>query len=367
MRTFCEVTNMANANSVPVGKKGYRLLRRTEVLNGMVNVDLASIEKFKELHGHLFIKKAFAFDSGTPDVGYRAGDIGEHVKRIRHVNQERPELIRQEDRERLDELGFVWKVGPAALQRLIEGVTTYRAIYGTFSMPVAFTVPQDDLRWSPKLWGFTLGDHYRNLLDKQLPAEERELLEKSGIPTKKQRIYDRVRADTLLLALRIFKATILQPSISAKQLQYLLSAQDQPHHTSVNSAERGYLYVPYKFVVPLMDPRWPVPLQGMKLGVHFCKIRNKGIFSEIRQELEDMGYDLTVKKRVLKGTQNEGRAIDGATDSVADSATENTMDSAEGVDESATDSATRTPARAVKQKISRSSKSETSGTAAKAE
>jgi Fe2+ transport system protein FeoA len=65
-------------------------------------------------------------------------------------------------------------------------------------------------------------------------------------------------------------------------------------------AVHGNLLMPYKFVVPEGDVRFPVETWGMKLGGNVKNIRNQGAYSEHRVKLEELGFVFKKNKKVVE-------------------------------------------------------------------
>ncbi len=60
------------------------------------------------------------------------------------------------------------------------------------------------------------------------------------------------------------------------------------------------LLVPQKFVVPRDDVNYPPATWGMKLGHNVMSIRNKGVFSEHKAKLEELGFVFKKNKKVVE-------------------------------------------------------------------
>ncbi len=69
-------------------------------------------------------------------------------------------------------------------------------------------------------------------------------------------------------------------------------------------AVHGNLLVPYKFVIPEGDVRFPVETWGMKLGFNVNNIRHRDDYSEHRVKLEELGVRWSVFGHVYGGRFN---------------------------------------------------------------
>lgn len=288
-----------------------RILQREESLThkGMMNIDLTSIKRFKELYGHCFIKQAFRFDSDTEGVGYAGWDLGEHIKRIRRLHKARPDGILHTDRRELNQVGFVWDTRPAKFVRMLNGISTYKQLYGDYLIPTAFKVPHGDDRWSRELWGVALGNSYRNLLnrDRDLTPGEVDMMEKSGVPIS---TLQNRRADMILLALNTYKALYITTAADTRYHSAQINHMDDSicgaggsDHASDSVAdaagEKLYFYVPPHYTVPESDERWPESLRGFKLGACVKNIRYNGYYEYRRADFAAVGLSLSTETDML--------------------------------------------------------------------
>lgn len=315
---LCGRTAPAPLNSMTsryfASKKSLRVLQREEspTHKGMINIDMTSIKTFKELYGHCFIKQTFKFDSDTKGTGYAAGELGEHVKRIRRLEKVLPEAITYGDRRELNKLGFVWDARPSTFMRMLNGVSTYKQLYGDYLIPTAFTVPHGDERWSRELWGVALGNSYRNVLNRDLTPAEVKMMENSGVPIS---TLQNRRADMILLALNTYKALFINSAAgNSHNHTHNDTAQIGGTHKDSMVQNRGsdtrnsdkaaadssaqrvnnmqYYFIQPDYVVPADDERWPEALRGCKLGTWVHNIRYKGYYENRRADFVATGLSL---------------------------------------------------------------------------
>jgi hypothetical protein len=133
----------------------------------------------------------------------------------------------------------------------------YKSIHGNFLVPPKFIVPNGDVTYPIDTWGMNLGLNAKKLRMSGVHSEHKAKLDELGF------IYEpviEVHYSTVLPALKAYKAI------------------------------HGDLIVPFLFVVPHDDNKYPIETWGMKLGPMVVEIRHKGVLAEHRAELEELGF-----------------------------------------------------------------------------
>ncbi|OQR83711.1 hypothetical protein THRCLA_23128 [Thraustotheca clavata] len=117
-------------------------------------------------------------------------------------------------------LGFVWDGLECKWQHKLAALTTYKKLYGDLLIPQKFVVPTNDPQWPECTW------------QSNLTPERRNALERLG-----------------------FVCNVLDHSW-----------QNKFEALKVYKSIYSNANVPYSFVVPTNDQRWPKHLHNMPLG-----------------------------------------------------------------------------------------------------
>lgn len=249
-----------------------------------VPIDFLSLSRYKELHGHLMVPQSFSFDacpqSKTADdqlrQGFAAGYLGLHVKEIRMLRNKNSKCLTEKDRDRLEDIGFVWSANLKKFECTLQALVRYRELFGDVSIPIKYTVPMDDANWKRELWGLKLGQKYKDILGREENEKKRALLRALDISCDKLRHRSGCRVE---LAIQTYKSLYHRADSGYS---------DQP----------TILRIPRQFIVPSADPQWPRELWGMKLGQRINNARNNNRFRAFHDKFRDLGIDIAVSDDV---------------------------------------------------------------------
>lgn len=240
-------------------------------------IDFLSLTRYKELHGHLMVPQAFSFDACPPKTktaddleqqGFAAGYLGLHVKEIRMLRNKNSKALIEKDRDRLEDIGFVWSANLKKFECTLQALVRYRELFGDVSIPIKYTVPMGDSNWSRELWGLKLGLRYKDIIGREENEKKRALLSTLDISCDKLRHRSGCRVE---LAIQIYKSLY--------------------HH---RADQDTILRIPRQFVVPSVDPHWPRELWGMKLGQRINNARNGNRFRAFHDKFRELGIDIAV-------------------------------------------------------------------------
>lgn len=245
-------------------------------------VTMPALTAYAETEGHLFVPQKFVVPHGDPAWPRPAWGIplGHHVASLR---KQKEEGLPDDQVERLDELGFVWRVRDAKwFQYFLPGLRAFKEIYGHADVPLAFVVPEqcssnsngdadgDASAWPQHLRGYMLGRHVYMVRSgnyaSQVEMSRREL-EVLGFSFS---LSDSAWSQTIFPALQVF----------AKEYLHCDVQQD--------------------FVVPASAP-WPEKAWGLRLG-HTVKSIRQGAYEDQvhahQRELEQLGFVWNAKQRL---------------------------------------------------------------------
>ncbi|KAJ1430055.1 hypothetical protein B484DRAFT_396107 [Ochromonadaceae sp. CCMP2298] len=233
-------------------------------------IDFDSLEKFKDIHGHLLVPQTFAFEpNSVPGLGFASSYLGVHVKEIRKTAKIRKSkgkaIFPSSERKKLMEIGFVWNAHDEVFRRTLRGLDQYREIHGDLAVPCKFTVPRDP-HWARDLWGMRLGGTFRNLRFNHISGDRMRALREAEIARTK---LHQLEGEKVELALQTYRQLYSTPECKT-------------------GAEVARLKVSRLFVVPMGDVQWPASVWGMKLGYRAHDIRHKGYYQQSRDTLREV-------------------------------------------------------------------------------
>jgi hypothetical protein len=162
-------------------------------------------------------------------------------------------------RDALQSIGFDFNFRTARYVLVKLALLQYKDLYGNILVPQSFVVPRNDRNWPKDLWGMNLGSIVHGIRGGSRYAERRQELLKIGFDFGPQRA---------LYGYSLTKTALM-------------------HYKTMSG--KGDMRVPYNFVVPENDERWPVELWGMKLGVLVNNIKG-GNYADKRDDLLNMGF-----------------------------------------------------------------------------
>jgi hypothetical protein len=215
--------------------------------------------------------------------------LGNIVSRIRT----RGDFMKDEEqRQELEAFGFKPKKESkrdTEFDKIIAGLKIYREYAGDVDVPNNFVCSGD--AW-PSLWqGYRLGARIHSIRYQGAyqDAEKLSRLKKVGFdPQARKR--NRYGGSLVLSALR--------------------------HYRELH----GDLYVPLNYEVPSDDPRYPPETHGMKLGHVVMHIRNRGSYSEYRDQLDSISFEWVASRDkehmrafllAMQSMDEEGAVLEG--------------------------------------------------------
>jgi hypothetical protein len=151
-------------------------------------------------------------------------------------------------------------------ERALTALQAYKLIMNIesgqqFTVHKNFTVPDEDPRWDPSLWGLQLGFVVSNIRCNGSYPEYHDRFRAVGLSLDNQ--YD-VMAERILTALQAYKVNM--------------------------NIEPGQEFtVPSSFVVPDGDARWDPALWGLPLGTAVSNIRSKNAYPDHHDKFRTVG------------------------------------------------------------------------------
>ena len=230
--------------------------------------------KYNEKYGDLVIPRRF-----TVPVTNEWPKEWHGVKLARHIYNRKwwkKHIAKNSDRvAQLNKLGFIWERLQPEWNLFMEGMVTYKSIYGNVMVPASFVIPHDNV-WSKGCWDLPLGSLVHRLrfrhdfLTGDTAIERKRQLDGLGF------IWDvsEYNFQKFLVALRVFSK---------------LDKEDNEHSITYFT-----IRVPSKFVVPSDNDRWPEELWNYPLGAKCAAVRQKQLYVKghpLRQKaLEEIGF-----------------------------------------------------------------------------
>jgi hypothetical protein len=212
-------------------------------------------------------------------VGRHALRLGNHVNKLR-TNQHR---IAEDERTLLSEMGFIWDVPTERFKLLVEGIVTYRKLYGDYLVESEFVVPDNDPQWPKKFWGMKLGWKFHALrLSTSVTTWHNQYLEKHGISLDPLYL---LKAERIVVALEAYKVNM--------------------------KISQGELFiVPRSFTIPFDDHRWDPSLWGLPLGTAVHSIRYKNTYADHHDKFRNIGLRLDRDRRgdTVESDDRDGNA-----------------------------------------------------------
>jgi len=233
--------------------------------------------KYHEKYGDLVIPRRFI----VPDTTEWPNEFHgvKLAKLVYNRKWWKKHIAKNSDRvAQLNQLGFVWERLQPEWNLFMEGMVTYKSIYGNVMVPASFVIPRDDDLWSRGVWDLPLGNVVHRLrlrhdfLTGDNALERKSQLDGLGF------VWDvsEYNFQKFLTALRVFSK---------------LEREDNEHNPAVAST---IIRIPSKFVVPSEDDRWPFELWNYPLGAKCAAVRQKQLYvkdNPMRQRtLEEIGF-----------------------------------------------------------------------------
>ena len=228
-----------------------------------VYVDIKSLEKYRNMYGHLQVPVRFGFrEEEREGLGIFAGTLGSHVASLRKAYMK----LNDSDKEKqawvsqLQSIGFVWAPLEEAFHLHVRAILHYQKLYGDFLIPRSFVVPVELECWPEDYHGLKLGRIYEYIRRGTLPAHRREILKENGIP---QADFMTQKAESILQAIEVYK--------------------------KVHQQTAETLDIKRSFHVPVCDEEWPEHLWGLNLGDAVYNIKTMHCFDKYLTQFEEAG------------------------------------------------------------------------------
>ena len=106
---------------------------------------------YKEQFGDLLVPTNFTFYNESTFLGH-------HMNYLRRVEKTHPHMIRSEERDESNRMGFIWDVNE--MINLVKALKTFNQLNATNYIPYKFVVPFHNTQWDESLWGLRLGEVY---------------------------------------------------------------------------------------------------------------------------------------------------------------------------------------------------------------
>ena len=235
---------------------GFEFFPSEGVLKTSDEVMQIAMKTYLKLNSNLRVKTNFIVpdeDNSWPmeTWGFKLGAVINKMKRSKNFDEVRLNLLSS---------GINLQThGKLTYELVKEALLQYREINGDMFVPFRFIVPDKSEKWAQNKWGMELGDVVRKIRCGELLQDKREELSAIGFVFESQRrgySYESVKS-----ALIIYKKVY------------------------------NYMLIPKDFSIPENNTIWPEELWGMKLGVTASDIKNKGYFTEKKQELISIGFE----------------------------------------------------------------------------
>ena len=219
--------------------------------------DLAktALLSYQKLHGDMLVPCKFVIPNESsvwPEEtwGLHLGSLVSNIRSGGSYADKRDALIG---------MGFDFNFRTARYVLVKLALLQYKDLYGNILVPQSFVVPRNDPNWPKDLWDMNLGSIAHGIRGGTRYAERKQELIKIGFHFGPQRA---------AYGYSLIKTALM-------------------HYKSISG--KGDMRVPYNFVVPENDERWPEELWGMKLGVLVNNIKG-GNYASKRDDLLDIGF-----------------------------------------------------------------------------
>jgi hypothetical protein len=211
---------------------------------------------FKSIHGHLEVPNNFIVPSlPVFDEAAWGLQLGLALYLIR---ANKLHFDRKEDFLALGLDGTV--KSPPCFNVIYSALKAYKSVHGNLLVSAKFVVPHGDVRFPLETWGISLGNNVFSIRHSGAYFEHRVKLEELGVNFE---IENMNHYDFL---------TQIYPALEAYKAIY------------------GNLLVPYSFIVPEGDVRFPPETWGMKLGFNVNNIRSRGDYLKYKERLTALGF-----------------------------------------------------------------------------
>lgn len=235
---------------------GFEFFPSEGVLKTSDDVMQIAMRTYLALNSNLRVKTNFIVpdeDNSWPmeTWGFKLGAVINKMKRSKNFDEVKLKL--------LDSGINLQTPGKLTYDIVKEALLQYRELKGDMFVPFRFIVPDKSEKWAENKWGLELGDVVRKIRCGEFLQNKRDELCAIGFVFESQRrgySYELVKS-----ALIIYKDVY------------------------------SYMLIPKDFCIPENSTIWPEKLWGMKLGLTASDIKNKGYFTEKKQELISLGFE----------------------------------------------------------------------------
>jgi len=241
---------------------------------------LQSLKAYHAMYGDLIMPRHFLVpeDSNNYPAEWHGADLSSTVYNMkwwqRHIKYY-PCRVAE-----LNELGFIWERLQPAWNLIFESLAVYKYEIlngGDLTVPISFTVPYGDNRWSRAHWGMPLGRCVHQIRSRHDFVNQK---------------WDRVTQLNRLGFIWDLSEYTFQRTLLALQC-YAKNEEKNSGFVTLNSKDRSGvikpLRIPSNFVVPRGDDGaeengWPKGLWGFPLGAKCTAIRQKELYIKNRPE-----------------------------------------------------------------------------------
>jgi hypothetical protein len=235
---------------------GFEFFPSEGVLKTSDEVMQIAMKTYMKLNSNLRVKTNFIVpdeDNSWPmeTWGFKLGAVINKLKRSKNFDEVKLNLLNS---------GINLQTpGKVTFDLVKEALLQYREINGDMFVPFRFIVPDKSEKWASNTWGMELGDVVRKIRCGEFLKDKREELGAIGFVFESQKVgysYEFVKS-----ALTIYKEVY------------------------------NYMLIPKDFCIPENSTLWPEEFWGMELGLTASDIKNRGYFTEKKQELISMGFE----------------------------------------------------------------------------
>lgn len=224
----------------------------------------SALKTYKEIHGNFDIPFEFRtpINDQTWPISARDINLGHTAYNIRRGSSFR------NHKEDLDAIGFEWRCDGIGIDKdnqmdqmivkIKEALIKYKEIHKNMRVPTKFIIPSDNDLWPEHLWNIHLGKIVNHIRNRHLFSIYKDELLEIG--------FDFSRQSPLPYGWQSVKTSIL----TYKSI-----------YKNVN--------IPWGFIIPKDDDRWPIGVRGILLGPVYGNIKRGQSYRQHTKELEELG------------------------------------------------------------------------------
>ena len=225
-----------------------------------------ALQRYKELHFHSLVPGSFVIPQNNeewPETVWGL-QLGKIMMEIRNGS-------RKSMRNELEIIGLnqnsISKGKTCNRENLKLALLTYNKLHGSMVVPSEFVVPHDSDEWPDELWGLNLGNIVLEIREGVSRMSMRAELQAMGFVYTSHKGEKLPKYEAATAALLTYKKLY------------------------------GDMLVKPIFRVPEKSDEWPEECWNLRLGKHVVGIRYGRLFSNMREELESIGFDYTKIKK----------------------------------------------------------------------